>query len=56
MISSQPYETDAIATEFTAWNLASEAADLDRFDIGIMPLAPNVFAEGKCAFKAIQCM
>jgi glycosyltransferase involved in cell wall biosynthesis len=36
--------------------LAEEVADLQRFDIGIMPLPDDAFAAGKCALKAIQYM
>jgi glycosyltransferase involved in cell wall biosynthesis len=33
-----------------------EARDVQRFDVGIMPLADSRFAAGKCALKAIQYM
>jgi glycosyltransferase involved in cell wall biosynthesis len=56
VVSSRPYETTAIATEFVPWTLRTEAESVLRFDVGIMPLEDNVFARGKCAFKAIQCM
>jgi glycosyltransferase involved in cell wall biosynthesis len=56
VVSSRPYETSAIATEFVPWSLETEAESLLHFDIGIMPLADSLFARGKCAFKAIQCM
>jgi glycosyltransferase involved in cell wall biosynthesis len=56
VVSSRPYQTPAIDTEFTPWSLETEAESLLRCDIGIMPLADNLYASGKCAFKAIQCM
>jgi glycosyltransferase involved in cell wall biosynthesis len=56
IVSSRPYETSAIGTEFVRWSLETETESVLRFDIGIMPLADNPFARGKCALKAIQCM
>jgi len=38
------------------WKLETEAAEVARFDIGIMPLPASRHAEGKCGYKAIQCM
>ena len=38
------------------WALDEEAADLHDFDIGIMPVADNAWAKGKCGFKAILYM
>jgi len=35
------------------WALEEETADLDSFDIGIMPLDDD-YARGKCAFKILQ--
>lgn len=40
--------------EFIPWNQEQEVADLQRFDIGIMPLTDDIWSQGKCGFKAIQ--
>ena len=56
VVSSRPYETSAIAVEAIPWSLATERESVRRFDVGIMPLADDLFARGKCSFKAIQCM
>lgn len=38
------------------WNNDTEINDLHSFDIGVMPLADDVWTRGKCGFKLIQCM
>jgi len=39
-----------------AWSLETELAELQSFDIGIMPMPDNEWTRGKCAFKAIEYM
>ena len=38
------------------WNYDEEVADLQSFDIGIMPLVDDEWTRGKCAFKLLQYM
>ncbi|MFC7667348.1 glycosyltransferase [Hymenobacter humi] len=41
---------------YVPWNKATEIADLLAFHVGLMPLEDDVWAKGKCAFKALQYM
>lgn len=42
--------------QFIKWKKSSEADDLLKIHIGVMPLYDDVFSRGKCGFKAIQYM
>jgi len=41
---------------FTPWNKSTEIADLQKIDVGVMPLYNNEWENGKCGFKALQFM
>jgi len=43
-------------TEFRRWSAETEIAEIQDFDIGIMPLLDTEVARGKCSFKMLQYM
>lgn len=45
-----------VVVETIAWDEATEINQINRFDVGVMPLTDDNWARGKCAFKLIQYM
>jgi Glycosyl transferases group 1 len=56
VITSVPFHSPSLPTEFVPWSLDKEEELIRESDIGIMPLVAEPFARGKCSFKAILCM
>lgn len=49
-------ETIRLRQEFIPWTLTESRAELQKFDIGLMPLPDTTWNRGKCGFKLIQYM
>jgi len=53
-IADRPPNLELKNLSFIPWNKETEIKDLLNFDIGIMPLPDDIWAKGKCGFKALQ--
>jgi glycosyltransferase involved in cell wall biosynthesis len=50
------FSIPGVSVESVPWSEATEAGIIRTFDIGVMPLAQEPFAKGKCGLKLIQYM
>lgn len=56
VVSSEPLDMPGVPIRNIRWSLETEAFEVARFDIGVMPLPKSPHAEGKCGYKALQYM
>jgi glycosyltransferase involved in cell wall biosynthesis len=54
VIADKKPDLDFPDWSFIPWDANSEIEDLLNLDIGVMPLTPDPWSEGKCGFKLIQ--
>ena len=54
--SPEPPTVHGVDVDVARWSLGREVEDFQRCDIGLYPLWDDPWAQGKCAFKAIQFM
>lgn len=55
-IGPKPAQFQQLPIEVRPWLEDTEAAEIQQFDIGIMPLADTLWERGKCGYKLIQYM
>ncbi|QNF33820.1 glycosyltransferase [Adhaeribacter swui] len=56
VVSNQAPQLPVRSLVYKPWQKETEIADLLQFNIGLMPLKDDIWAKGKCAFKALQYM
>ncbi|HNB50476.1 MAG TPA: glycosyltransferase family 4 protein [Anaerolineales bacterium] len=56
LVGSGNVTLPGVPVEIRPWTEATEAADIQTFDVGIMPLPDEPFERGKCGYKLIQYM
>ena len=56
VVGGSDVEMPGVRLEQREWSKASEAAEIARFDVGVMPLDDGPWERGKCGYKLIQYM
>jgi glycosyltransferase involved in cell wall biosynthesis len=54
VIGAAPPRAPGVTVEAVPWDVHREVADLQGFDVGIMPLPDTRWGRGKCGLKAVQ--
>ena len=56
VVGAREAALEGVPAEFRPWSEATEVEDIQRFDVGIMPLPDEPWERGKCGYKLIQYM
>jgi len=55
-VGANAEQFSGLPVQVKSWSEHSEVAEIQKFDIGIMPLPDAPFEQGKCGYKLIQYM
>jgi glycosyltransferase involved in cell wall biosynthesis len=56
LVGASAFEVQGMPTERRTWDLDREVADLQTFDVGLMPLPDDAWTRGKGGYKLLQYM